>query len=448
MVATQLGHHLCGMGHQKKNRSISFFLLVRRSIFAAILLMGCGGSHNESVTWSNLTHLNRLYEEIQIENKGMAIIHIYSEYPDYGWVDAGDEGIACVDDAARAAVVYLRHYELTAEPSSLHRGRQLIEFCRYMQEDDGLFYNFIYKDHSINRHGQTSFKSLGWWTGRGVWALGVGYRIYSESDPSYALQLQSHIQGVFPHIDSLLANNASVDTVDGFAVPRWLLYHSAADATTELMLGLADYAAASGDDRALGYLERFSDGLIKMQLGNPQRYPYGAFLSWRNVWHGWGNSQTQALAAIAGITNRPDFLAAAETEASNFYPHWISQGWPREITFAIDDTIHAASIDTFPQIAYALRPMIVGSLRLFDATGKEHFATLAGDMATWFFGNNPAQRIMYDAKTGRGFDGILSGTEINRNAGAESTIEALLALLEIEHHSIAVRRLQAYLRSH
>ena len=40
----------------------------------------------------------------------MAIIHIYSNYPDYAYVGDDDEGIACIDDAARAAIFYLEYY--------------------------------------------------------------------------------------------------------------------------------------------------------------------------------------------------------------------------------------------------------------------------------------------------------------------------------------------------
>ncbi|MCH7756119.1 hypothetical protein IH970_13495, partial [candidate division KSB1 bacterium] len=99
----------------------------------------------------NLAHLNHLYENVVIDGKEMGIIHIYSEYPDYAWVDAHNEGIACVDDVARATVVYLRHFEITGDTTSLKRARKLLDFCLYMQAEDGQFYNFIYADHSINR---------------------------------------------------------------------------------------------------------------------------------------------------------------------------------------------------------------------------------------------------------------------------------------------------------
>ena len=55
---------------------------------------------------------------------------------------------------------------------------------------------------------------------------------------------------------------------------------------------------------------------------------------------------------------------------------------------------------------------------------------MAGLAAGWFYGNNSAVFAMYDPTTGRGYDGLMGPSEfrVNRNAGAESTIEALMAL--------------------
>lgn len=50
----------------------------------------------------------------------------------------------------------------------------------------------------------------------------------------------------------------------------------------------------------------------------------------------------------------------------------------------------------------------------------------------WLFGNNPAGAPVYDVKNGRGYDGIGFEKQINLNSVAESTIEALSTLLEIE----------------
>ncbi len=41
---------------------------------------------------------------------------------------------------------------------------------------------------------------------------------------------------------------------------------------------------------------------------------------------------------------------------------------------------------------------------------------------------------MYSLSTGRCYDGIISSGNVNRNAGAESTIEALLTLQKVENY--------------
>src|SRR5580700_4364581 len=57
----------------------------------------------------NTGHLDKLYTPVTFpDNVKAAGVYIYSEYPDYHLVEATGEGFACVDDVARAALVYLR----------------------------------------------------------------------------------------------------------------------------------------------------------------------------------------------------------------------------------------------------------------------------------------------------------------------------------------------------
>jgi hypothetical protein len=76
--------------------------------------------------------------------------------------------------------------------------------------------------------------------------------------------------------------------------------------------------------------------------------------------------------------------------------------------------------------------MAVGLLRLYEATGKRDYLVMAALAASWLFGNNVLERPLYDPATGRCFDGIRDSLTINTNSGGESTIEALLTLVEIE----------------
>jgi hypothetical protein len=263
-----------------------------------------------------------------------------------------------------------------------------------------------------------------------------------ERDPAYAKILQQHLQKTFVYLDTLLQHYPRTAEINGFKSPRWLLYNSAGDATSELVLGLGAYDRAAKDPAVKAYLEKLGESFLAMQLGDEKNFPHGAFLSWQNIWHGWGNSQTQALASIAKPVQRKDFLEAAKREAEFFYPYLLKNNFPREMQFSRKGAqIRAVKTEPYEQIAYALRPMIVGALRIAESAEEPRFAELAADLALWFFGKNAARKPMYAPNTGRGFDGIRSKTEINRNAGAESTIEALYSIFEIEANPIARRRL-------
>ncbi len=85
-----------------------------------------------------------------------------------------------------------------------------------------------------------------------------------------------------------------------------------------------------------------------------------------------------------------------------------------------------------PQIAYGIRPMVFACMKAYEVTGDTKYKTRANQLATWFSGQNPAHAAMYDPATGRGYDGISNSNQINRNSGAESTIEALLTMQAIE----------------
>jgi len=384
-----------------------------------------GSSGKTTLGSINFKHLDYLNEEIQLGGKQMLITHIYSNAPDYQWVEASNEGIACVDDAARAAVVYLRHYEITRDTSSLVKAKKLLNFIIYMQADDGEFYNFIFADHSINRTGRTSRKSFHWWAARGIWAMAIGYSIFKNADKPFAEELNTHIRRSFAPIRKLLDNYQQFTWVKGYKFPRWLIGEYAADATSELMLGLAEYCMANSDTTVRDFFVKLAEGINLMQFGDFEMFPYGVHLSWQTVWHSWGNAQTQALAMMGKSLNRKDFVASAEKEARNFYSRFLIDGYMREF-----DITDKENIKRYSQIAYGIRPMALGLVRLYEATGKEDYAKMAGLAASWFFGNNVAHKVMYDLSTGRGFDGIDDSNKTSLNAGAESTIEALYSILE------------------
>ena len=88
-------------------------------------VVSCGVVNNKSDV--NTSHLDYLYEEIVVDDTEMAFIHIYSNYPEYKYIDDADEGTACVDDAARAAIFYLNNFNYSQDSSSLLKNKKLLE---------------------------------------------------------------------------------------------------------------------------------------------------------------------------------------------------------------------------------------------------------------------------------------------------------------------------------
>lgn len=419
----------------------TFYILF---LLVLLVLASCTRSTDRTESLVNFDHLLHLTEEIEFQGETVHIVHIYSEYPDYGWVDAADsgpEGITCVDDVGRAVAVYLRHFELTGDSVSLERARPLLKFVLNMQAEDGQFYNFIFRDHSINKDGVTSYKSFGWWAARGVWALGAGYRAFQDVDPDFASQLEEALLKSFEQIDKVLEKYSTFVRVNNRKAPAWLIYQFdtySPSIVSELLFGLCAYYDATGDERVRRYLELFGEALLNMQGDNPREFPYAVFYSNPEMWHAWGNGQAQALATAGMLLGNDDFIRAAENEVRSLYPRLALHRMIRE--YRLDDP---DSKKEYQQISYNLRPMIAASLRIAEATGDESYNVLAGLLGSWFTGNNVLGVPMYDKETGRGFDGINDAETLNRNAGAESTLEALYSLIELE----AVDSINKYLYS-
>lgn len=405
--------------------------LPKIALVAALTLssVGCDSSPDadagtETAARFNLAHLDHLGEDGTRNGATHRIIHIYAEAPAYNWVADDDEGAAAVDDAARAAVVYLRHFELTGDSASADKAKKLLRFIMAMETSDGLFYNFVWGiSLDINEtHQNSRADAFQWWAARAVWALGTGVRVLATEDPALADAMAQRIALTYPHLNQILSRYGEYTTSQGRQVPQWLIGETGADATSELLLGLVAINRARPDPAVTTMISRFGEGIAAMQYGSMNTFPYGAHASWIESWHGWGNSQTQALAE-AGL------LASAEFEAQHFYPRLLVDGWLH--SFELDNP---ASVKRYDQIAYATRSVSVGLIRLFEATGDVRYAKMAGLAASWLTGNNVALVPMYDPASGRGYDGLASGGIVNWNAGAESTIEALYSILEVEHH--------------
>jgi hypothetical protein len=391
----------------------------------------------DSKSLVNTSHLDTLYEEIIINKDTMGIIHIYSEYPDYGWVDDADEGTACVDDAARAAIFYLNHFQNTHEETNLLKARRLLQFVLYMQAENGLFYNFIEGDHQQNKTYKTSVAKPDWWTWRAMWALAEGLAVFNSVDQEFAARLFKSLTKSTMSLRSHLPIASDVKHTNGFVQPTWLPYETASDQAALMIFSLIPYYQMTKDSLVLEYVQGLANGIMLMQAGDSVNFPHHAFLSWENIWHAYGNSQSQALLKAGRLINNPKIVKSALNEITNFYPQVKAHGLVNfEVRFE-NGLSTMVKLSNYPQIAYDIRPMVFACLEAYKITKDKKYAQQAGEIACWLFGDNIEKIQMYFPQSGICYDGITGKQAVNRNSGAESTIEALLILQAIEQNPVA-----------
>lgn len=295
--------------------------------------------------------------------------------------EQGFEGVACVDDAARAAMVYIRLWQRHGLPWARDAALGLLAFVRAMQTDDGTFVNFISDwDGRQNLTSTTSRPGDGPWVARAMHALAAGAGAFSDAGCK-----ESFDRGLLwlkrptPYLDlkavSVLA-----------AVEYW--HATGSDEVSGCALA---WASEIGDAAR--------DGLLPDQIGQSRI-------------HLWGHLQETALAEAGIAFGRPDLIEAARrsTEAALIPP--VEQQFPGPRVLPFDVSCVVSGLDA-----------------VAAATGEPRYKRLAGRARAWFDGQNTAGAAIYDRAGGLVFDGIDDG-RVSQNSGAESNIEGALALLD------------------
>ena len=395
----------------------------------------------------NTNHLDHLYCPVVFGDSVKAGgIYIYSAAPDYHLVADSDEGFTCVDDVSRAALVYLRSKTFHTDTAIQNKVFNLVNFILEMQSANGYFYNFLFPGNKINRWGKTSIDNANWWSWRALQTLTEAELLIKNINGSLYHKIDSAVNKLVVKIKSdVPALPLITKKVSGMSVPLWLPAGSATDQASIIILGLINYCSFHHDNELKNLIKNFADGIASMQQGSETKFPYFCFLSWENVWHAYGNDQAYALMSAGKFLKDSSLISKAFAEVNNFYPWLLKNGM--QSSFALikkENEIVSIDAKKFPQIAYGIRPMIFAATEAFDITGQQKYADIAGHLAAWFFGANDAGAILYDKNTGRCFDGIIANDKVNKNSGAESTIECLLALQKIESDTAIISALNKY----
>ena len=289
--------------------------------------------------------------------------------------ESGVEGVACVDDAARAGALLYRLWAATGNAALKQWADGLLDFVLWMYAGDGLWHNFIYDwEGARNFDGPTSAAAINFWQARATHALAeanLACDVVSQAlDAAESASPPSDVRAV--HALSVLA----------------LLERAPDPGLTKRLHAWCDELAACQRD---GMLMNSPD-----ERGRP---------------HLWGHVQEAVLADASVVLDRADLLTLAVTSAEAVFAEVIESGF---------DVPHVHS--------YEVQSAAFVMDRLAAVTGEPRYTELALQARKWFDGRNPAGAAMYDRATGRVADGLDDG-RVSDRSGAEANITACLALL-------------------
>jgi hypothetical protein len=393
--------------------------------------------HTEELV--NFHHLDMLEFNFKSETgKEYTSWAIYGEPVDendlkrgYQQVEASGEGYACVDDVARIAIILLSRYEKCRDPRCLEKAEKALEFILYMADGNGEYYNFAYIDGRINRKGKTSRADMDWWTARAFYALAMGKRIIGESDPDLFERIDKANKLTINNLISARENPEIHPEVEKNYKERRIkpgsLVNDSGTITSIVTLGLLEEYKVKKEQRIKDLIFEYCNAMAAVEETSFAKYPFTGFhyntLRAPDMIHFYGNRQVEALATAGRMFNKRRWIDSAVNEANIGYPKLLTS-WGLPFALSPDPEI-------YPQIAYTAETIITNLMAVYKATGERKYAVLAGLFASWFFGNNPFRKPMCIPGKGRCFDGI-DDHGISVNAGAESVIESLLALDQVE----------------
>lgn len=298
--------------------------------------------------------------------------------------DTGYEGIACLDDTARAALLALKVYERSRSRKALALARRWLTFVEYMQYPDGDFANFIRNSAGVrNASGPTSVKGGYAWSSRARWALAAAYRLTGDREYRESF-----------------ARCRLAPTVDN-------------KMNAVLALGEMELFRAEPSSQLRASIQ---DRIGRIVAGDPS---YFRDLPGQDHVELWGYHQLHAVAEASLVLEDPQLVGPCR----------------RTVTHLVEPDVRALFWRSYPErsktglCAYMVAPIVQGLGSMYRATGAKKYRDLALQGAAWFYGRNDARAAMYDPSTGMCRDGMTDGIP-SENRGAESSIEAGFAELE------------------
>jgi len=361
-------------------------------------------SKHKKIPRMNLNHLFRLTDDFGI------IQFAQFSLPD---VSSG----YTVDDNARALIAACSYYDELGKAFKsfspdkrkgelLKRIEIYLRFIGFVLGEDGLFYNYVKPDRTINLELNQK-ENLEDANGRTLWALAVTAVTDSlpESIKQKALSL---LKKRMEYSQMLESPRATALYVKGLCL---------------LLKNTKEICREDFQQRVIRYCDR----LVSLYRGVSSKE-----WEWFETYLTYSNAIVpEALLLGHQQTGNSDFLEIG-IKTLDFL---IAQTFLKEIYMPIgQDGWHHKTEDRryFDQQPEDASAMVCALSTAYSITGKQTYRKLMYEAFNWFLGDNSLKQVVYDRATGGCYDGLGEG-QINLNQGAESTTSYLLARLAIQH---------------
>jgi len=295
--------------------------------------------------------------------------------------ESGYEGVACVDDAARALDVLCSVWTRTRDPGIERWARGMLEFVLWMQGDDGRWWNFIYDwNGPRNETGVTSSTGENFWHARALSGVTSAWFTFADERALVALR-----RG----IDHPVKQPAPADV-----------------RALHVLVGLRlldDRSFEHGGEIVHRWAREISgcrEGDVLMN--NPDE---------RGEPHLWAHMQEGVLVEAGRALDDDALVDVARASARSLLVPIVSDGFDRPSVTPYDVACSTYSLD-----------------RLADIDGDD-WPELATRARQWFDHVDETGRAIYDRHAGRVADGIDDG-RVSGNSGAEANVVAAEALFE------------------
>jgi hypothetical protein len=351
--------------------------------------------HDIHQTPGVLRHLSRLSSFFPDDPRRIAFVRVYAKLRTatppaalhrlepaldvYPADDQGFEGVACVDDVARAAVLALQVYEMTQSAVALDLACAWLRFVTYMQSGrDQRMLNFILDESGTrNGNGTTSYPGGEPWSVRALQAYAMAWRVLRDGD-----FLDHFWRTPFPP-------TGNGKYAAAYALSLTDIYETQSDRGLQQWISdTCDMIVGSGPE------------YLRDQCGKDEVELYGYF-------------QLAAVARAGRLLGRQDYITAAVETARHLAKPVIEGGF-----------YHAYPGTRGPQSVFDVSALGLGLEELYYATHDTQYYEMALQCAAWLDGANPAGVAVYDPKTGRCNDKVFLNGEVDVKVGAESAIEA------------------------